>query len=326
VEVISIPTRPPGVGLRDNLDPRLLRRLLELDADVLLQDELNHPSLCLLNERLRRSSGLPIVPIVHHLSCLAERRPSRAARHRAMERRYLSSADGFIFNSWATRSSVRALVPGAEGAVAHPGKEHVVPGVRSAPRSGPLRVLYLGNILPHKGLDVLVRAAALLPPSSVRLDVAGAALDPDYLLTVGRLVASAGLAPSARFHGRLEDRERDELMLRSDVLALPSYHEGYGLVLVEAMAAGLPVIAPASGGAREIVTHGREGFLVRGGDTEGIASALRELLDPGRRAEMSARARRRFDRLPSWSTEMERARAYLLGLVAEGGSIISHES
>jgi glycosyltransferase involved in cell wall biosynthesis len=317
VEVISIPPCGTGAALVHNLDPRLLRRLLELDVDVLLQDELNHPSLCLLNERFRRSSDVPIVPIVHHLTWLAERRPSRAARHRVLEERYLRTADGFIFNSWATRASVRELVPGAEGAVAHPGKDHVVPVPSRGGEEGKLTVLYLGNILPHKGLDVLVRAIAALPRGSARLEVVGAPLDAEYLLSVGNLVASEGLGREVRFHGRLSDRERDAVMASSDVLVLPSYHEGYGLVLVEALAAGLPVIAPASGGAREIISDGREGYLVRGGDAEAIAAGLRSLSDRSVRAEMSTNARRRFQSLPSWGTEMERARAYLLGLIGE---------
>lgn len=325
VEVISLHPRSTGAALADNMNPRLLRRLLELDVDVLLQDELNHPSLCLLNERFRRSSDVLIVPIVHHLSWLAERRASRAARHRVLEQRYLRTADGFIFNSWATRASVRSLVPGADGAVAHPGKEHVAPVPARGGDEGILTVLYLGNILPHKGLDILVRAIAALPRSSVRLEVVGAPLDPAYLLAVGNLVASEGLGEVVRFRGRLDDRERDGIMGACDVLVLPSYHEGYGLVIVEALAAGLPVIAPSSGGAREIISHGREGFLVRGGDAGAIAAGLRLLSDSTVRSEMSSRARRRFEHLPSWDTEMERARAYLLGLVEGRLNIINQE-
>ncbi len=326
VEVVSMLPRGAGMGLLDNLDPRLLRRLLELDVDVLLQDELNHPSLCLMNERYRRSSDTPMISIVHHLACVAERCASRAAGHRALERRYLRTVDGFIFNSWATRASVLEMVPGAEGVVAHPGKDHVVPGARSREGGGPLVVLYLGNILPHKGLDVLMGAIASLPRGSVRLEVVGAPLDPAYLLSIGGMVASEGLEGIVSFYGRLSDAERDEMMRSADALALPSYHEGYGLAIVEAMAAGLPVIAPASGGAKEIISHGREGFLVRGGDVEGIASSLRDLLDPALRREMSERARRRFDRLPSWVTEMGRARAYILVRAREGLTVINHES
>ncbi|MDW5563861.1 MAG: glycosyltransferase family 4 protein [Methanomassiliicoccus sp.] len=318
VEVISMPHRRAGTGLLDNLDPRLLRRLLELDAEVLLEDELNHPSLCLLNERFRRSSEMPIIPIVHHLSWVAERNPCRAARSRILEQRYLRTADGFIFNSWATRCSVLELVPGAEGAVAHPGRDHIAPLACSREgREGPLTVLYLGNIMPHKGLDVLVRAIAKLPRSAVRLDVVGAALDTEYLLSVGHVVAAEGLGEVVRFHGRLAEKEKVEMMCSADVLVMPSYHEGYGLVIVEAMAAGLPVIAPASGGAREIISDRREGFLCEGGDEEGIAGNLRALINPSLRAEMSACARARFEHLPTWETEMERARAYLERIVGQ---------
>ncbi|MBI0582867.1 MAG: glycosyltransferase family 4 protein [Methanomassiliicoccus sp.] len=315
VEVMALHLR--RWGLPDNVDPRLLRRLLALDADVLLEDELAHPSLCLLNRRLRRSSPTPMVAVVHHLAYRAERSPPRSAAHRQLERLFLYSVDGFIFNSDATRASVRSLAPWAEGVVARPGKDHVTPCHRVPDRGGaPLRVLYLGNVLPHKGLDDLVRAVALLPRGAVRLEAVGAPLDLQFLIEVQELVVSAGMEGLVHFHGRLDDRRRDEMLRGCDVLAVPSYHEGYGLVIVEAMAQGLPVIAPASGGAGEIVTHGEEGYLLQGGDVDGMADRLRALYeDATLRRDMSQRSRRRFDTLPTWEEGMSRAREYLIRVV-----------
>ena len=70
MEVISIPWRPYARGLLDNLSPALFRRLRRAAFDLLLEDELAHPSLFHLNRRLRRRVSYPLVAIVHHLrSC-----------------------------------------------------------------------------------------------------------------------------------------------------------------------------------------------------------------------------------------------------------------
>jgi glycosyltransferase involved in cell wall biosynthesis len=132
---------------------------------------------------------------------------------------------------------------------------------------------------------------------------------------VRSLIDRYGLSDQVRFHGWLDDGTRDALMDRCHLLAVPSYHEGYGLVFVEAMASGLPVIAPSSGGAREVITHMREGFLVDPGDHQAIARHLQELdRDRGLLERMSAAAQARFENLPTWKDEMERARAHLLSV------------
>lgn len=291
--------------------------MLDLEADVLLQDELNHPSLCLLNHRIRRSLGIPIVSLVHHLSADAERCPSRAAGRRALERRYLRSVDGFIFNSEATRRAVLTQSPCADGTVARPGRDHVVPPVRVHERNGPFTALYLGNIVPHKGLDLLVRAIGALPPGAVRLEVAGSALDDTFLRSVRNLVDDIGLNDQVRFLGRVTYEDRTALLTSSHVLVVPSFHEGYGLVIVEAMAFGLLVIAPISDKAEEILTDGREGLLVRPGDVQGLVASLRALSgDTSLREPMYLQPRERFDSLPIWREELGKAREYLLSLAA----------
>ncbi len=317
VEVVGLRPRPPALSVLDNLDPILLRRLRGLDVDVLVEDELAHPSLCLLNGRLKKDVSYPVVGMVHHLACRAETCRGKALRHHAMERRFLHDLDGFIFNSEATRRSVQEIVPHADGVVAHPGREHIKAREKEGQaRPGPLTIIYLGNILPHKGLDVLVRALNSLPRGEFRLEVVGAPLDQDYCQTIRSMLVRWDLTSEVEFHGRSSDRERDEIMDRCHVLAVPSVHEGYGLVFVEALARGLPVIAPASGGAGEVITHGREGFLVGPGDYKAISAHLLGLNDDRARWQaMSQAARQRFDTLPTWEVEMHKARIYLLTMV-----------
>jgi glycosyltransferase involved in cell wall biosynthesis len=314
VEVVSLRPRSPGLSMLDNFDPPLLKRLLDLDVDVLVEDELDHPSLCLLNGRIKKGAGYPLVGLVHHLACRAETCRGKAQRHLAAERRFLHDLDGLICNSEATRRSVREVVPRLDGVVARPGRDHIEARVegRCIP-PGPLTLVYVGNILPHKGLDVLVRALASLPRGEFRLEVVGAPLDLAYSKLIRGMLVRWGLDEEVRFHGRLPDRERDRVLDQCHMLAVTSFHEGYGLVFVEALARGLPVLAPASGGAGEVITHGQEGFLIGPGDHQAVSAHLRTLnADRARLAEMSAAARHRFDALPTWEEEMRKARDYLL--------------
>ena len=108
-----------------------------------------------------------------------------------VESQYLRSLDGFIFNSHTTRAAVAALSPVARpGVVAYPAADHIsAPGadaVLAQRRSviqepGPLRIVFVGNIIPRKGLHILLNALRNVPAGSWQLDVIGnLALDPTY--------------------------------------------------------------------------------------------------------------------------------------------------
>ncbi len=105
VEVLSWPAQAYGRRLADNLSSRRLRPLLEKSFDLLLQDELCHPSLFWLNRRLRRFRRYPIVTIVHHLLCEEPRAGWQNLLYRFIEKRYLASVDGYVCNSFTTRAS-----------------------------------------------------------------------------------------------------------------------------------------------------------------------------------------------------------------------------
>lgn len=100
VTVISLPERPYRHRLRDNVTS--LSRLRSLDVDVLLQDELCHPSLVGVNPRL--GDDIPVVSVVHHLNSLENLGTFRRYIRRAIETRYLHSVDAFVFNSETTKA------------------------------------------------------------------------------------------------------------------------------------------------------------------------------------------------------------------------------
>ncbi len=328
VEVVSLPWRSYGQHLTDNFASALRRRLRDGAWDVLLQDELNHPSLFWVNRRLGRVRAgeprpYPIIAIVHHLRC-SEARPAWQNRlYRWVERRYLRGVDGFIFNSRTTQGVVTGLVgAGRASVVAHPGRDHrpvTVTAAQIAARAaepGPLRVLFIGNLIPRKGLHTVVDALAQAP-SGARLTVVGDAdVDPAYAVAIRAQIARLGLAGRVELLGAASDEALARLLVESQVLAVPSSYEGYGIVYAEALGHGLPVIASIAGAAHEIVADGQEGFLVAPGDAAAIAAILGRLSgDRAALARMSQAALARYATLPTWAESAAQARGFLSSII-----------
>ncbi|WP_049902939.1 glycosyltransferase family 4 protein [Halococcus agarilyticus] len=323
VEVIELPWRDYARGLLDGLSTRLLDRI-DAPVDVLLQDELAHPSLVGLNARLRARRDIPIVTIVHHLrSSEAHPLPAKGL-YRAVERRYLAGVDGAICNSEATRETVEDLAT-VETTVAPPAGDRFDPVIDPAAiearvrESGPLRVVFVGSLVPRKGLHTLIEGLSRLPDERWRLHVVGSPdANPRYASSIRRLVAGLGVDDRVTFAGELPDGALRDALSRSHVLAMPSTHEGFGIAYLEGMSFGLPALATTAGGARAVVTHGETGFLLRPGDPGTVARAVRTLeADRERLAEMGTAARERYTAWPTWAETTDRVRAFLDGVVAD---------
>jgi phosphatidyl-myo-inositol dimannoside synthase len=160
-------------------------------------------------------------------------------------------------------------------------------------------IVSVSRLVPRKGMDVLIRAAALLAPSRPDLTVAiaGGGRDHDRL---ERLIRSSG-AP-VRLLGRVAHDDLPGLYGCGDVFAMLCRNrwggleqEGFGIVFVEAAAAGVPQVAGDSGGAAEAVVDGETGVVVRHPDDPAlVADALAQLLDdPARRGRMARAGRER---------------------------------
>ncbi len=154
-----------------------------------------------------------------------------------------------------------------------------VPGTRPPP-SGTLRVGFVGRLIPHKGVDVLLEAVA--GDHRLRAELFGAGPESDRLMALaGRL----GIADRVTFHGHVDEEEIPDTYRRFDVLAVPSvpmpgWLEQFGRVVVEAQASGVPVVASASGALPDVV--GEDGLLVPPRDPSALRAALSRLLDePG---------------------------------------------
>lgn len=145
-------------------------------------------------------------------------------------------------------------------------------GVDSSPRCGGFTILSVGNLLPVKGHEHLVRAFAKFRcgHAEARLRIAG---DGPLRQRLEGLAAELGVADAVDFLGLLRPEAVRAEMLRAELLALPSLHETFGVVLIEAMACGLPVLATRCGGPSEIVSS-EAGWLVEPGDAHALAQGL----------------------------------------------------
>jgi len=324
VEVIALPWRPYLFNFADNLSKAVIERLAAAKLDVLLEDELNHPSLCWLNRRLRRCFKYPIIAIVHHLRCCEARSSWQDDLYRWVERQYLRSVDGFVFNSHTTRSVVESLIgPIRSSIIAYPAGDRLISTftpeqIRTRARvEGPLRICFAGNLIPRKGLDTLITSLARSITRDLDLRVAGSpTADPAYTARICRQIARCGLADRVRILGSLDANSLAKLFSRSHVLAVPSSYEGFGIVYVEGMAFGLPAIGTTAGAASEIISHGENGFLIDPGDSAALADCLTILhQDRERLATMGIAARDHFEQHPTWQESMASIRRYLQSIV-----------
>jgi glycosyltransferase involved in cell wall biosynthesis len=323
--VVSLPVRTYPRCLTDNLSPSLARRLAGGSFDVLLQDELAHPSLVMLNRWLRARAGYPIVALVHLLRCSERGASPLRGVYAAVERRYLATVDAAVFNCHTTRAAVEGLLGHAlPGVVAYPGADHIgeliseVEVRQRARASGPLRVLSVANVLPGKGLHVLIAALSQLPAQSWQLTVAGSlTMNCGYAKRLQGLIGRLGLAGNVDLLGSLPPHRVAQQLAASHLLALPSSYEALGIAYLEAMRFGLPVIATSAGGAHEVIQDGREGFFVSPGDVETLSGHLR-LLTSDRELvlRMGLAALRRAEQHPTWEQSFERARDLLCFLAA----------
>ena len=166
----------------------------------------------------------------------------------------------------------------------------------------PLRVGYSGLLMESKGVHRLLEAVSILKQEGRRLDIliAGKAFSQAYHEQLERFCFLKDIRTQVRWLGFVEPEQLSQFYLQLDVLVFPSiYPESFGMVVAEAMAHGVVPISSGVGGAFEVITHGRNGWLIEPNQAISIASALRmassmqrvDLRKLGLRAQHDARLR-----------------------------------
>ncbi len=250
-----------------------------------------------------RARRLRLVALVH--MPLGHGPEANGARTR--EGAVLEAAAAVVTTSgWARRTLLELYgLPEDRVHVAEPGADaaDVAPGTATADA-----LLSVAAVIPGKGHDVLIDAlgtVAGLPWSCVC--VGSLERDPVFAADLRQRVADGGLDGRVSFPGPRTGADLATAYAATDVLVLPSRAESYGMVVTEALARGLPVVAAEVGGVPEALGHGaggtRPGVLVPPGDPAALGSALRAWLGDGElRRRLRRAARERRASLPGWST------------------------
>jgi glycosyltransferase involved in cell wall biosynthesis len=224
---------------------------------------------------------------------------------RHLVRRLLSSAETLVCLSDALQADVTRLAPHAR-TVSIGNTPHEVPADLlarsdmtevsdvSTSATDEITVLFLSNFIPEKGLDDFLKLADHFGTYGIRARflAAGAPVSEEQL---AELRATVG--DNTKILGPVGPTEKWQLLRRADLLVFPSrYHfEAQPLVIVESMAAGLPVVAFNIGGIGDIITDGVSGRLVQVGDYDGLRRAVHELIvSPQACADMATAAREQF--------------------------------
>ncbi|MGW8303427.1 MAG: glycosyltransferase family 4 protein [Desulfobacterales bacterium] len=328
IDIVSLPWRRYGQHLLDNFSAKLRSRLTKKSYDLILQDELNHPSLFWLNHRLHNTNddGTPLVSIVHQVLSGQPRRHLLNRLYRVVEKAYLTSIDAFIFNSKTTRSKVQRLInftrpsivapPGGDrlGYLADAGQLKARAG-----QAGPLKMVCVGNVTPIKGLSRLIETLAMLPPEIWQLKVVGSlTMDPGHARKVKRLISAKNIGRQVVLAGPLNGRELINILSGSQLFVMPFSNEGFGIACLEALAYGLPVLASTTGAVKEFIRHGDNGFLYAAGQTRAVAKTILDLhKDRDCLLKISETALQSAMSRPGWDETMESVDQFLRNLVKQ---------
>ena len=319
--VLVVPTgfadRPSGGNIYDR---RLEAGLVGLGWDVMTHEVADPWELAGLLPHLADGAVVLVDGLVG--SAAAEELLGHAARLRLAllvhmpfetpgERELLAASVAVITTSeWTRRWLLEHYrLDAARLHVAHPGVDMADP---VAGTEGGGELLCVAAVTPAKGHDVLLAALATLTDLDWRCTLLGRLdLDADFVDELRKAASDTGIADRVDFVGALGHADLESAYTRADALVLPTRGETYGMVVTEALAHGLPVIASSVGGVPEALGQGDDGstpgLLVRPDDPHALAAALRGWLEqPRRRRRLRRSAGLRRLTLPTWSRTTSR--------------------
>ncbi|MBX3035534.1 MAG: glycosyltransferase family 4 protein [Anaerolineales bacterium] len=314
VEIISLPWRNYFSHLTDNFTFKLPKGF-----EILIQDELNHPSLIGAN---RGKHPYPIISLVHHLRCSELRPKWQNDFYRVVEKKYLQSVDGFVFNSQTTKGVVNSLIGNSKpDVIGYPPTDRFGEAISEVEiiersKSKELRILFLGNVMERKGLHTLLKAVSSLK-SQVFLDIVGSLnVEPNYAKQIQAYITENNLSSFVFLHNSLNNEPLKEKLKNAHILILPSSYEGFGIVYLEGMCFGLPAIGTTAGAASEVIEHGKTGYLIEPNDAESLAKIISNLAeDRDLLIELSLSARERYIQQPKWEETASEIRKFLLQMI-----------
>jgi len=248
----------------------------------------------------RERTRLRLIALVHH-PLAAETGIDRdtAAELESSERRALAAVGLVVVTSSATGATLARYGVGRDRiAVVEPGTDRAAQARGS--KDGLLHLLCVAALIPRKGHQTLARALAKIGDGRWRLTCVGSVQrDPRTVEQLLARLRADGLEDRVLLTGEVDESTLANCYDRADVFVLPTFYEGYGMAVAEALAHGLPVISSATGAIPELLTDGA-GLLVPPGDPDALAAALLQVLDPDARAQLAKGALQARIRLSTW--------------------------
>jgi glycosyltransferase involved in cell wall biosynthesis len=292
------------------------------DAVVLIDGLLASTASAVAVPAARR---LAVVVLVH--TPLGEQFPGhQIADASRRESAMLSAARAVVTTSDWTRARLleRYALPPAAVHVATAGADR---GRLAAGTAGGGGLLCVAAVGPHKGHDLLLAALAPLAGRAWRCRFVGPLdRDPAFVQRLRSQAAADSIAERVRLEGPLTGASLDRAYTAADVLVLASQAETYGMVVTEALAHGLPVVATAVGGVPEALgttqDGRRPGLLVPPDDVDALSAALRRWLDDADlRRQLRAAARERRPALAEWPVTVARVASVLAAAAARPSAV-----
>jgi glycosyltransferase involved in cell wall biosynthesis len=285
---LCVPIHP----LRDLLALREIRDLLkQLRPDLI---NVHSAKAGILGRLAGRSLDIPVLLTAHGWTFTPGIPAFQAAVYRQLERFAAPLATKIItVSEYDRRLALDADIAGEDRLVAvHNGIPDVPPHLRAQPGRTPARLVMVARFGAQKDHPTLLRALAGVKDQEWALDLIG---DGPLMARTRSLARTLGLENQVRFLGQRMDVE--EILAQSQVSFLISNWEGFPLSVLEAMRAGLPVVATSVAGVGEAVQDEETGYLVSPGDVELLQERIRRLLaDPALRARLGSNGRRRYER------------------------------
>ncbi|MDR4999204.1 1,4-alpha-glucan branching protein domain-containing protein [Brevibacillus parabrevis] len=250
---------------------------------------------------IKERYSLPLVSTIHALEHGRHQgihTPLQERIHNS-ERTLAHASDRVIVCSHYMANEVQRLfdIPRAKLRVIHNGVDLAQPPAFDQNRlreelsigDGPI-LFFVGRLVQEKGVHLLLEAMARLRYDFGHVTLLIAGKGPMQGQWQQR-AEEMGIAERVKFLGFVDDARRDQLFLLADIAVFPSLYEPFGIVALEAMALGVPILAADTGGLREIVRHGENGATMYAGNPESLTDQLRWLLqDPKKRRQMAQTA------------------------------------
>ena len=261
------------------------------------------------------SLNRPVLALVHHPLCLeAGITEKQAAGLKACETAALALARHVIVTSFATKRILVADfgVPMTKITVAEPGTD---PSMRASGTGTPMQLLAVGAVSKRKGYEVLIEALKPLTDLDWRLTIAGATdRDPVAVANLESAIAAAGFHDRIRLSGTVVPATLAKYYDTADLFVMSSLFEGYGMVLAEAMARGLPIVCTTGGAASDTVPDGAA-IKVPPGNAPALTAAIEKALSDKRLRRRMADSSWEMGRtLPPWTETTRRIAAVVMGL------------